>query len=150
MAMGADMKSSFAIQVNGRVYTSQYLGDLESYESQESFRKALSHMLDLLRAKPERIVLDPHPNYFSSRLGRDWLSSGKYPLRKFNIIKLMHMQCLLKTQRLHDPIPRALCRMGWYWTLEKIIRVWGGEFFSYENHQLAAVNTFQLLPCLAR
>lgn len=145
LAMGADMKSSFAIQVNGRVYTSQYLGDLESYESQESFRKALSHMLDLLRVKPERIVLDPHPNYFSSRLGRELAQQWQIPVVEVQHHKAHAYAVLAENERLHDPAP-VLC-VVWDGTgFGDDRQIWGGEFFTYENHQLERLTHFSSIP----
>ncbi|MEQ1584845.1 MAG: carbamoyltransferase HypF [Cyclobacteriaceae bacterium] len=145
LAMGADMKSSFAIQVKGRVYTSQYLGDLESYESQESFRKALSHMLDLLRVKPERIVLDPHPNYFSSRLGIELAHQWEIPVEEVQHHKAHAYAVLAENDRLHDPTP-VLC-VVWDGTgFGDDRQIWGGEFFAYENHQLERVVHFNNFP----
>jgi hydrogenase maturation protein HypF len=145
LAMGADMKSSFAIQVNGRVYTSQYLGDLESYESQESFRKALSHMLGLLRTKPERIVLDPHPTYFSSRLGRELAQQWQIPIEEVQHHKAHAYSVLAENERLQDPAP-VLC-VVWDGTgFGEDRQMWGGEFFAYENYQLERLTHFNNFP----
>lgn len=145
LAMGADMKSSFAIQINGRVYTSQYLGDLESYESQESFRKALNHMLNLLRAKPERIVLDPHPNYFSSRLGRELAQQWQIPVDEVQHHKAHAYAVLAENDKLQDPAP-VLC-VVWDGTgFGDDHNIWGGELFSYENHQLQRLTHFNNFP----
>ncbi len=145
LAMGADMKSSFAIQANGRVYTSQYLGDLESYESQESFRKALNHMLKLLRVKPEQIVLDPHPNYFSSRIGRELAQQWQIPVQEVQHHKAHAYAVLAENDRLHNPTP-VLC-VVWDGTgFGDDRHIWGGEFFSYKNHQLERVAHFNNIP----
>ncbi len=48
LTMGADLKSSFSLQANGRTYISQYLGDLESYQSQQYYRHAQDHLMKLL------------------------------------------------------------------------------------------------------
>jgi hydrogenase maturation protein HypF len=145
LAMGADMKSSFAIQVNGRAYTSQYLGDLESYESQESFRKALSHMLNLLRAKPERIVIDPHPNYFSSRLGRELALQWQAPVEVVQHHKAHAYAVLTENNKLHGPAP-VLC-VVWDGTgFGDDRQIWGGEFFAYENYHLERLSHFNSFP----
>ncbi len=82
LAMGADMKSAFALQANGRVYVSQYLGDLETYDSQQFYNHTLAHLLSLLRVKPQQIIIDAHPNYFSSQLGRQLAAQWQIPIEE--------------------------------------------------------------------
>lgn len=145
LAMGADMKSSFALQVKGRVYTSQYLGDLESYESQESFRKALNQMLNLLRVKPERIVVDPHPDYFSSRLGRELAQQWGIPVEEVQHHKAHAYSVLAENEKLNDPAP-MLC-VVWDGTgFGDDRNSWGGEFFTFENNQLQRLTHFNYFP----
>lgn len=145
LAMGADMKSAFALHVNGRVYTSQYLGDLESYESQESYRKALKHMLHLLRVIPERIIIDSHPNYFSSRLGRELADSWQIPVQEVQHHKAHAYAVLAENDKLQTP-DRVLC-VVWDGTgFGDDKQIWGGEFFDYDNHQLERLAHFSNIP----
>lgn len=80
LAMGADLKSSFALQHAGNTYASQYLCDLESLESQENFEKTLRHLLGLFEAKPQQVVVDKHPAYFSAELGRRLAEEWRIPV----------------------------------------------------------------------
>ena len=77
LAMGADLKSTFSLQHAGNTYVSQYLGDLESYDTQENFEKTLWHFLRLFDARPERVIVDMHPAYFSSGKGREIADGGQ-------------------------------------------------------------------------
>ncbi len=80
LAMGADMKSTFSLQHAGNSYISQYLGDLESYDTQENFDKTLQHFLRLFHARPERVIVDMHPAYFSTAKGQDLADELNVPV----------------------------------------------------------------------
>jgi hydrogenase maturation protein HypF len=71
LAMGASLKSTFCRQHRRNVYVSQYLGDLESYDTQQSFRHALDHLTAVLQTPPDTVLLDAHPDYFSTQLGEE-------------------------------------------------------------------------------
>ncbi len=145
LAMGADMKSSFALQVNGRIYASQYLGNLESFESQESFRGAVNHLLRLLRAQPDRIVIDAHPNYFSSRLGIQLAKDWNIPIEKVQHHKAHAYAVLAENEKLQTASP-TLC-VVWDGTgYGEDNQSWGGEFFFYKDQQLERLTHFGYFP----
>ncbi|RMD70363.1 MAG: carbamoyltransferase HypF, partial [Bacteroidetes bacterium] len=70
LAMGARMKSTFALQVRGRQYVSQYLGDTESFEAWRSYLHVLDHLQRLLAFEPEQVLVDLHPDFPATRLGQ--------------------------------------------------------------------------------
>jgi hydrogenase maturation protein HypF len=138
LAMGADLKSAFSLQANGRIYTSQYLGDLESFESQESFREALNHMLELVHAKPERIIIDAHPNYYSSQLGRTLAERWNIPVTTVQH-HTAHAYAVLAENNLlnsDEPILSVVWDGTGYGTDGNS---WGGEFFDYRNDTLERI-----------
>jgi len=49
-AAGATLKSTLAVQHNNQIYLSQFLGNLESYDTQQSYQLTFSHFLQLLKA----------------------------------------------------------------------------------------------------
>ena len=57
------MKSSFCLVQEDNIYISQYLGDLEHFDTQENYRHTLRHFLQLFSAQPEVILVDKHPEY---------------------------------------------------------------------------------------
>jgi hydrogenase maturation protein HypF len=145
LALGADMKSTFSLQVNGRIYTSQYLGDLESFESQESFRTTLSHMLKLVQAKPERIVIDAHPNYFSSLLGQHLAEEWNIPVQKVQHHKAHTYAVLAENNLLTSEVP-VLC-VVWDGTgYGDDGNIWGGEFFEYNENKLERIGQITYAP----
>ncbi|WP_194775421.1 carbamoyltransferase HypF [Pararhodonellum marinum] len=67
LALGADLKSTFALWDEYNVYVSQYLGNLESIDSQECFMQVLNKLLQLTEKQPELLLLDRHPEYHSRK-----------------------------------------------------------------------------------
>lgn len=139
LAMGADVKSAFALQANGRVYISQYLGDLETYESQEFYRHTLDHLLSLVRVRPERIIIDAHPNYFSSQLGRQLGTLWQIPVEE-GYHHEAHAWSVLAENKLLESKEPVLC-VVWDGTgYGEDQQSWGGEFFRYEKQSFKRVS----------
>jgi len=145
LAMGADMKSTFALQANGQIYVSQYLGDLETYESQEFYRHTLDHLLSLLRVKPQQIIVDAHPNYFSSQLGKQLAELWAIPLEEVYHHK-GHAWSVLAENKLLQSTESVLCVVwdGTGYGDDK--QSWGGEFFIYDQHRLERETHFSYVP----
>jgi hydrogenase maturation protein HypF len=71
LAMGGELKNTFCLLKTGRAILSQHIGDLEDAVT---FRDYL-HNLELYRGlfdhRPVCIAVDQHPDYLSTRLGRE-------------------------------------------------------------------------------
>jgi hydrogenase maturation protein HypF len=48
-------------------FVSQHIGDLENGESYKFFGEAIDHLQNILEIRPEVVVYDLHPDYFSTR-----------------------------------------------------------------------------------
>ncbi|MDR3693887.1 carbamoyltransferase HypF [Mucilaginibacter sp.] len=148
LSTGAFLKSSFTLAVNGNVFVSQFLGSGESFESQLMYRQTLEHWLQMYTVKPEVIVADMHPGYFSTEYALELAE-------KFDAeVKLVqhheaHFAAVLaenKLLRKKDPV------LGVIWDgtgLGTDRNIWGGEFFKYENNQMERVNHFDYFPTVA-
>ncbi|MFN5170408.1 MAG: carbamoyltransferase HypF [Cyclobacteriaceae bacterium] len=147
LAMGADLKSSFAWYVNGNLYASQYLGDLENYETQESYRHTLRHITGLLKATPQEILVDEHPGYFSAQEGD--LQAAKFGVPVIPVQHhLAHFSAVLAENNLQESSERIL---GVIWDgtgLGTDKQIWGGEFFRYEDGEFQRVNHLAYFPHL--
>lgn len=71
LAMGGELKSSFCLADGGQAIVSQHLGDLEDAATFDDYRKALDLYVDLFDHAPDAIAADFHPDYLSSKLGRE-------------------------------------------------------------------------------
>lgn len=145
LAMGADMKSAFTLQANGRVYISQYLGDLETYDSQQYYRHTLDHLLSLVRAKPQQIIIDAHPNYFSSQLGKQLAELWQIPVEEVYHHEAHAWSVFAENNLLESKEP-VLC-VVWDGTGYGVDRQsWGGEFFTYQNQSFRRETHLGYIP----
>lgn len=145
LAMGSDMKSAFALQANGRIYVSQYLGDLASYDSQQYYRHTLDHILTLLNVNPQQIIIDAHPNYFSSQLGRQLASLWQVPVEEV-FHHQAHAWSVLAENRLLTSNEPVLC-VTWDGTgYGEDNQSWGGEFFVYEKEYFKRLTHLRYIP----
>ena len=88
LAMGGELKSAFSLFGNHVLYHSQFLGELGSYDTQESFEHTLNHLLELTKVSPEAILVDAHPEYFATQLGNKISQpKGIFQFIQFNITK---------------------------------------------------------------
>ncbi len=148
LGMGAGLKSSFCFHTQNNTYVSQYLGNLTSYESQESFEKVLGHYFKLFETKPDVIVADKHPQYFSTQLGKELSDKFDTELHQVQHHKA-HFAAMLAENGLIVPEKNIL---GIVWDgvgLGEDGNIWGGEFFSYQNHKIQRLSYFAYFPHIA-
>lgn len=127
LAMGGELKASFCLVDGGQATLSQHLGDLEDAETFDDYRKALDLYLDIFDHAPKAIAVDLHPDYLSSKLGREIAAKSRVP-----VIDVQHhhahvASCLAENGRPLDAPPVigiALDGLGY----GPDGTIWGGEF----------------------
>jgi hydrogenase maturation protein HypF len=67
LATGAELKNTFCITNAHYAFLSHHIGDLENYETLQSFEQGIAHFEKLFRVKPAAIACDLHPNYLATR-----------------------------------------------------------------------------------
>ncbi len=67
LAVGAEMKGSFAVAAGNRVWLSPHIGELSGRASMEFFEQTLRTYLRWFHVEPEVVVCDAHPDYLSTR-----------------------------------------------------------------------------------
>ena len=120
LAVGGDLKASFCLLKNDKAYMSQYFGDLQSFEVNETYSKAYRHMSRLFNIEPDVVVVDKHPNYNSRAFGE---SLG------LEVIEVQHhfahICSVMAENALDDVIGVAFDGTGY----GDDGAIWGGEFF---------------------
>ncbi len=76
-AAGGDLKASFALAADQRIYPSAFFGDLESPRVLERYLQEKERMERLLSVEPKLYVCDMHPSYFSSAMARRLCRHGE-------------------------------------------------------------------------
>jgi hydrogenase maturation protein HypF len=66
LAVGAHLKNSVAIAIGRQVHLSQHIGDLETAEAMEHFRRTIDDLCRLYAFEPEVVACDLHPDYRST------------------------------------------------------------------------------------
>lgn len=145
LAMGALLKSTFAFTHQNNLYLSQYLGDLEDFDTQQNYQLTLQHLLNTLQVEPTCILVDLHPAYASSQLGREMAEERGLPLVPIQH-HLAHFGAVLAEHDLLDQMEPVL---GVIWDgvgLGEDSQIWGGEFFVYQQKQFQRKSHFQYFP----
>lgn len=69
LALGPFMNNTIAAGVENKVYLSQHIGDLDTPLTIEFYEETIKDFLRLLEVKPEIVVSDLHPGYYSTKYG---------------------------------------------------------------------------------
>ncbi|HMO40149.1 MAG TPA: carbamoyltransferase HypF [Saprospiraceae bacterium] len=147
LAMGADLKSAFALSHQGNTYLSQYLGDLENFATQNNYRHSLAHLTEVLRAHPTQVIVDKHPQYFSTQLGQEIAEQQGLPVLSVQHHRA-HFAAVLAEHQLLDTREPVL---GIIWDgtgMGDDGHIWGGECFLYCRRVFKRVAHFERFPHL--
>jgi hydrogenase maturation protein HypF len=145
LAMGADMKSAFAMTHKDYLYVSQYLGDMDSFLTQAYYEKTLAHLSSVLDHQPQVIVVDKHPGYFSTGLGEKIsndksISKLEVQHHKAHFYAVLAENDLLRTEQ-------AVMGIIWDGTgYGDDGMIWGGEFLTYRGTEMSRVSHLPYFP----
>jgi hydrogenase maturation protein HypF len=67
LATGAELKNTFCITNRNYGFLSQHIGDMQNFETLQSFEQSVEHFEALFRVRPEAVAYDLHPDYLASR-----------------------------------------------------------------------------------
>jgi len=135
LATGSMLKSVFGLLNEQNIYISQYLGNTESYDAQCNYEQIFNHFEKLLSPEIDAVVVDKHPDYFSTRFGQAVSKKTNVPLYMVQHHKA-HFYSVLGENNLLDSTEKIL---GVIWDgtgLGDDGNIWGGEFFVYDSHQM--------------
>ncbi|MGE0490516.1 MAG: carbamoyltransferase HypF [Vulcanimicrobiota bacterium] len=121
LAVGAQMKSTFCLGRGRHAFLSQHLGDLESLETLEFFRRAVAHLSGLYRLEPEYLCADLHPGYLSTR----WAEEQSHP-----VLRVQHHHAHLAALMAEHGLPAESRILGLVFDgtgLGTDGTIWGGE-----------------------
>lgn len=147
IACGAELKSTFCMIKNGEAILSQHLGDLEHVPTYEAYQQTIALYTDLFEFNPSMRVIDEHPEYLSSKLGREQSENDEIPLEK--------------VQHHHAHMASALGENGHGLNEGKCLglildgigfgedgTIWGGELFYGDYRDFKRIGAFECAPLL--
>ena len=145
LAMGAELKNTFTLLRNQQLTLSQHMGDLENLQTYQDTLKNLDLYQRLYDFRPQAIVIDQHPEYLSSKLGKQMAYEHDLPL--------------LEVQHHHAHITACMADNGWGLHQGQVIGValdglgmgddgtlWGGEFLLADYLQYQRIGSLQPTP----
>jgi hydrogenase maturation protein HypF len=68
LAVGADLKNTITLVVDGQAFVSQHIGDLEDYQSLRAFQETIQDLISMYEVCLEELLVvhDSHPQYVSA------------------------------------------------------------------------------------
>ncbi len=105
LAFGGELKNTFCLIKNGQAILSQHIGDLENAKSYADYQKNIALYTDLFQHKPALLAIDAHPEYLSSKLGKQLSVQKTIPLRKIQHHHAHIAACLIDNQWSLDSVP---------------------------------------------
>ncbi|HEX5221582.1 MAG TPA: carbamoyltransferase HypF [Verrucomicrobiae bacterium] len=124
LSVGAHLKNSVAFAVGEQVFLSQHIGDLETEQAHDAFRRVASELSALYEAEPEIVAADLHPDYLSTQFASG-LAGTRRPLVRVQHHVAHVLSCLAENE-----IELPALGVAWDGTgLGEDGSIWGGEFF---------------------
>lgn len=129
LAMGAELKSTFCILRSGEAVLSQHIGDLENAETHSDYRSALKLYRQLYDFDPDIVAVDLHPDYLSTRWGRNIAADERAALAEVQHHHAHVAACLAEHGApLSDPPVLGIVLDGLGFGDDGAL--WGGEFLA--------------------
>ena len=139
LALGPSMNSTIALGFDDKVYISQHIGDLDTPLATQFYEETIEDFLRLFDIRPEVVVSDMHPGYYSTKYGE----------RKYSekLLQIQHhyahiLSCMVENEVAEDSEVIGFAFDGTGYGPDKTI--WGGEVLtvSYRGFERA----YHLLP----
>ena len=99
LAVGAELKNTFCLTRENYAFLSHHIGDLENYETLQSFESGIDHFKRLFRIEPQLIAADLHPDYLSTHYAQAYANEHSLPL--------------IQVQHHHAHLAACLADNGW-------------------------------------
>ncbi len=129
LASGSQLKNSFALTKGNFVYTSQFFGDMDTIENQKIYKENIARLKDLFRIKPEAVVCDMHPLYFTTQFAEKYAADNGLPL-----IKVQHHHAHVASVMAENDLKGKVIGVSFDGTgYGTDGNIWGGEVFLCEG-----------------
>jgi hydrogenase maturation protein HypF len=134
LAVGGQLKGTFALGRGRHAFLSHHLGDLDHYDTYRAFVRDIDLFERLFAVEPELLVHDLHPDYASTRYALARASAGGE--RRVGLLPVQHhhahMASCMAEHCLVEPVIGVSFDGAGYGTDGA---VWGGEFLVGDYRQ---------------
>jgi hydrogenase maturation protein HypF len=142
LALGGQLKATFALGRGRHAFVSHHMGDLDNYEAYRAYVAAIGHYGQLFAFRPELLVHDLHPDYSSTRYAAQL---GESIPRLAVQHHHAHMASCMADNGLDEPVI-GVTFDGTGFGIDGAI--WGGEFLTgdYRGFRRAAHLRYVAMP----
>ncbi len=128
-AAGSQLKNSFALTKGPFTYISQFFGDMDTVENQQLYESSVLRLSELFRVRPEAVVCDMHPLYYTTVFAEKYAAENGLPL-----IKVQHHHAHVASVMAENDLKGKVIGVSFDGTgYGTDGHIWGGEFFLCEN-----------------
>ena len=145
LALGGELKNSFCLLRDGEAILSQHMGDLEDFSTFEDYLGNLDLYARLYRHNPAVIAIDTHPEYLSSKHGRELAERDALQLVEIQHHHAHIASCMGENGHARDAGPVigiALDGLGY----GPDGTIWGGEFLVADYLQARRIGCLKPVP----
>lgn len=126
LAVGGQLKGTFALGRGKQAFLSHHLGDLDHFEAYKAFERDVVLYQELFDIRPELVVHDLHPDYVTTRYALGRADQEQIPSLSVQHHHA-HMAACMAEHGLHGPVIGVTFDGTGYGTDGSI---WGGEFLT--------------------
>jgi hydrogenase maturation protein HypF len=124
LAVGGHLKNTVAMKVDGDVFVSQHVGDLETKEAFDAFTRVIDDFQSIYAVQPRSIATDLHPDYASTQYANRLSQSRSIPIERVQHHWAHVLSCMADNGV--DPPALGVAWDGSGYGPDGT--VWGGEF----------------------
>ncbi|MEH2241872.1 carbamoyltransferase HypF [Nostoc sp.] len=142
LAMGSELKNTFCLLREGKAVLSQHLGDLENGAAFNAYQDTLNLYLNLFEHQPEAIAIDKHPEYLSSKLGKELADTNQIKIYQIQHHHAHIAACMAENSiPLNSPPVLGIALDGLGYGDDGTL--WGGEFLLADYRKFQRLATFK-------
>lgn len=131
LAVGGQLKGSFALGRGRHAFMSHHLGDLDHYEAYRAFVRDIGLYEQLFDVVPQVLIHDSHPDYAGTRYARE--RAGRDGLR---LLEVQHHQAHVASCMAENELTEPVIGVSFDGTgYGSDGTIWGGEFFVGDYRQ---------------
>ncbi|NEE00647.1 carbamoyltransferase HypF [Phytoactinopolyspora halotolerans] len=139
LAVGAQLKHTFALASADDAIVSPHIGDLSNQDTFTAFTDGLAHLSTLLSIRPTCVAHDLHPAYISTQYAARWPRNRRLPVQHHHA----HVASCAAEHGVTEPfIGVAYDGLGW----GDDGTLWGGEVFLADLTAYRRVGRFGTAP----
>ena len=139
LAVGSELKNAICLLKGNKAIISQHIGDLENVEAYNFFKLTIGHLQRIFDVKPELIVHDMHPQYFSTQWAKEQSDTKLISIQHHHA----HLAACMAENQLTEPVIGIIMDGTGYGTDGTI---WGGEILIGDYNNFDRFAHFEQIP----